>query len=92
MGRADGGIITFGGGVALYQGGKVIGGLGLSGDSAGADHVIAYRMRKAAGLDGIPKGVGSNGTDNIDYLSSGEAPKGFKHPHDARQLLRDAST
>lgn len=81
VGRANGGIITFGGGVPLYQGGKVIGGLGLSGDSACADHVIAYRMRKAAGLDRIPKGVGPNGTDNIDYLGSGEAPTGFKHPH-----------
>src|ERR1700674_4614830 len=29
-----GGIITFGGGVALYQGGQVIGGLGVSGDSS----------------------------------------------------------
>ena len=45
-----GGIITFGGGVALYQGGQVIGGLGVSGDSSCADHAIAYRMRKAAKL------------------------------------------
>ena len=51
----------------MYASGKVIGGLGVSGDSACADHVIAYRMRKNAGLDGIPKGVGFNGTDNIDY-------------------------
>jgi uncharacterized protein GlcG (DUF336 family) len=33
-----GGIITFGGGVALYQNGQVIGGLGVSGDSSRADH------------------------------------------------------
>ena len=45
-----GGIITFGGGVALYQGGQVIGGLGVSGDSSCADHAIAYRMRKLAKL------------------------------------------
>ena len=44
-------------------------------------HVIAYRMRKFAGFDRIPKGVGPNGTDNIDYLAAGEAPNGFKHPH-----------
>lgn len=81
VGRAVGGIITFGGGVPLYEGGKVIGGLGLSGDSACADHVIAYRMRKSAGFDRIPKGVGPNATDNIDYLAAGEAPNGFKHPH-----------
>ena len=65
----------------LYSGGKVIGGLGVSGDSACADHVIAYRMRRAVGLDGIPAGVGSGGTDNILYLAPGEAPNGFKHPH-----------
>jgi uncharacterized protein GlcG (DUF336 family) len=79
-GQVAGGIITFGGGVPLYSEGKVIGGLGVSGDSACADHVIAYRMRKSAGLDGIPKGVGFNGTDNIDYLAD-QTPSGFKHPH-----------
>jgi uncharacterized protein GlcG (DUF336 family) len=81
IGRVPGGIITFGGGVALYSGGEVIGGLGLSGDSACADHVIAYRMRRNAGLDGIPAGVGFNGTDNIDYLAPNQPPTGFKHPH-----------
>jgi uncharacterized protein GlcG (DUF336 family) len=80
-GRVDGGVITFGGGVALYSGGKVIGGLGVSGDSSCADHAIAYKMRRNAGLDGIPSGVGLNGTDNIVYLEAGEAPNGFKQPH-----------
>lgn len=81
VGQAAGGIITFGGGVPLYSGGQVIGGLGVSGDSACADHVIAYRMRKNAHFDGIPGGVKSDGTDDIDYLGTGEAPNGFKHPH-----------
>lgn len=81
FGQTPGGIITFGGGVPLYSGGKVIGGLGVSGDSACADHVIAYRMRRMVGLDGIPAGVGFGGTDNIDYLAAGEAPNGFKHVH-----------
>jgi hypothetical protein len=76
-----GGIITFGGGVALYQGGEVIGGLGLSGDSSCADHAIAYRMRKLAGLDKIPAGVGPGGTDNISYAPSGTSPTGFQQPH-----------
>lgn len=79
-GNFPGGIITFGGGVPLYQGGQVIGGLGLSGDSACADHVIAYRMRREAGLDKIPGGVGFNKTDNIDYPAQGQAPAGFQHP------------
>ena len=76
-----GGIITFGGGVALYQGGQVIGGLGVSGDSSCADHAIAYRIRHNAGFDTIPGGVGPGGTDNIDYAPAGKAPAGFQQPH-----------
>jgi uncharacterized protein GlcG (DUF336 family) len=81
VGFTPGGVVTFGGGVALYQNGSVIGGLGVSGDTSCADHAIAYRMRHLLGLDGIPAGVGLNGTDNIVYLAPGEAPNGFKHPH-----------
>ena len=68
LGFVPGGVITFGGGVALYQSGQIIGGLGVSGDTSCADHAIAYRMRQAAGLDVIPGGVnpagGSKGNDN----------------------------
>lgn len=81
IGHTPGGIITFGGGVALYSGGKVIGGLGVSGDSSCADHAIAYRMRRAAGLDKIPGGAGSDGTDNIDYAPAKTPPTGFQQPH-----------
>ena len=80
-GFVPGGIITFGGGVALYSGGQVIGGLGVSGDSSCADHAIAYRIRHAAGLDTIPGGVGPGGTDNINYATVGSTPTGFQHPH-----------
>ena len=75
VGEVAGGIITFGGGVALYQNGRVIGGLGVSGDTACADHAIAYKMRAAAGLGSTPS------LDNIAYLMIGELPNGFKHPH-----------
>jgi uncharacterized protein GlcG (DUF336 family) len=75
VGTVPGGIITFGGGVALYVNGQVIGGLGVSGDTACADHAIAYRMRASAKLDGTPN------PDNIDYLSVGELPHDLKHPH-----------
>ncbi len=82
IGNVPGGIITFGGGVALYKDGQVIGGLGVSGDTSCADHAIAYRMRKAAGLDEIPGGPNSSHNDNIEYLASGEASStGFKQPH-----------
>jgi len=78
IGQVPGGIITFGGGVALYQNGKVIGGLGVSGDTACADHAVAYRARAAASLNGTPGGIGS---DNIVYLKPGELPHELGHPH-----------
>jgi uncharacterized protein GlcG (DUF336 family) len=82
-GRAQvpGGIITFGGGMPLYSGGKVIGGLGVSGDSSCADHAIAFRMRKLAGFDAIPAGVAPDNTDNIIYADPGTTPTGFEQPH-----------
>ena len=79
--RVAGGIITFGGGVALYLNGQVIGGLGVSGDSSCADHAIAYRMRHNSGFDKIPGGPNSKGTDNIEYPSGTAAPSGFQQPH-----------
>jgi uncharacterized protein GlcG (DUF336 family) len=80
--RNPGGIITFGGGVALYgPKGTVIGGLGVSGDTSCADHAIAYRMRKAAGFDGIPAGVAPGNTDNIIYAPTGQTPTGYQQPH-----------
>jgi uncharacterized protein GlcG (DUF336 family) len=81
VGFVPGGIITFGGGVALYMSGSVIGGLGVSGDTSCADHAIAFRMRKLAGLDHTPAGVAPDGTDNIVYAQSGTAPSGFEQPH-----------
>jgi uncharacterized protein GlcG (DUF336 family) len=84
-GQFVGGIITFGGGVALYDSSKqVIGGLGVSGDSSCADHAIAYRMRHNAGFDKIPGGVGPGGTDNILYApvtTPPTPPTGFQQPH-----------
>ena len=75
IGKVPGGIITFGGGVPLYAGGQVIGGLGVSGDTACADHAIAFRMRRLAGLDSTPS------PDNIVYLGPGELPHDVNHPH-----------
>jgi uncharacterized protein GlcG (DUF336 family) len=85
-GFAVGGIITFGGGVALYQGGQVIGGLGVSGDTSCADHAIAYRMRAQAGVNGTP-----NNDNIVYYTGSGSGgvitspdqvdPSQFAQPH-----------
>jgi uncharacterized protein GlcG (DUF336 family) len=83
IGFVPGGIITFGGGVALYQSGKVIGGLGVSGDTSCADHAISFRMRHLANLDGTPGGTGA---DNIVYYPAGSTivtlnPSQFAQPH-----------
>lgn len=46
VGKRVGGTITFGGGFGLYRGGSTaVGGLGLSGDTACADHSTAYILR-----------------------------------------------
>lgn len=45
VGKRVGGTITFGGGLGLYSGTTAIGGLGLSGDTACADHSTAWRLR-----------------------------------------------
>jgi uncharacterized protein GlcG (DUF336 family) len=70
-----GGMIFFGGGVPLYEGGKIIGGLGISGDTSCTDHEIAKRVRTLATLD--PPGGSS--VDDITY-SSVDGPSVFTHP------------
>jgi uncharacterized protein GlcG (DUF336 family) len=81
IGKVLGGIITFGGGVALYdKNNQIIGGLGISGDTSCADHAVAYRMRRLAGFDKIPGGAGLNGTDNIIYETPVN-PADFAQPH-----------
>ena len=80
VGKRIGGVNVFGGGLALYAGAKT-GAIGVSGDSSCADHNIAWRVRKALGLDTVPGGVSPNGDDGIVYDISGETSKGgFGHP------------
>jgi uncharacterized protein GlcG (DUF336 family) len=50
VGSRVGGTITFGGGLGLYDGTHAIGGLGLSGDTACADHSTAWRLRNLLGM------------------------------------------
>jgi uncharacterized protein GlcG (DUF336 family) len=73
-----GGLIFFGGGVPLYSGGKIIGGLGISGDTSCADHEIAKRVRNLAGLN-PPASLGGMLGDDIVY-SPPDAPSVFAHP------------
>jgi uncharacterized protein GlcG (DUF336 family) len=93
VGKKIGGINVFGGGLALYTAnGTLIGGLGVSGDTSCADHVIAWKVRDALGLDHVPGGVSGdpNRPDNIVYditkpgNSQAIEPKsasGWGHPH-----------
>jgi uncharacterized protein GlcG (DUF336 family) len=73
--RIAGGLIFFGGGVPLYAGGKIVGGLGVSGDTSCADHEIAKRVRDLAGLN-PPGGML---VDDITY-SSVDGATVFTHP------------
>ena len=81
-GKRIGGVVVFGGGVALYDANGVVGGLGVSGDSACADHNAAWRVRKALGLDKVPAGVNPQRKDAIvyDMNSAGQSASGFGHP------------
>jgi uncharacterized protein GlcG (DUF336 family) len=52
VGRKIGGVNVFGGGLALYATGhRLIGGVGVSGDTSCADHNIAWRVRRLLDLD-----------------------------------------
>jgi len=92
VGSKIGGINVFGGGLALYDSNhNIVGGLGVSGDTSCADHNIAWRVRKALGLDHL-KGVGGvsgdgDRPDNIIYDiainpfgGTGVSAGGYGHP------------
>lgn len=73
--KVCGGSISFGGGVPLYKDARIVGGLGVSGDTPCADHEIAKRIRHLAGLD--PKG--GEFVDDITYASADHASI-YTHP------------
>lgn len=74
-GKIQGRLIFFGGGVPLYQAGKIIGALGVSGDTSCADHEIAKRVRNLAGLNPL----GGMNVDDITY-STPDGASVFTHP------------
>jgi uncharacterized protein GlcG (DUF336 family) len=74
--KIAGGLIFFGGGVPLYNSsGKIIGGLGVSGDTSCADHEIAKRVRANGGFNP----PGGSGVDDITY-SAPDGASVFTHP------------
>lgn len=74
-GRLCGGTIAFGGGVPLYKARRRVGALGVSGDTACADHEIAKRIRHIAQLDPERGPL----TDDITYAHADGASV-FTHP------------
>jgi hypothetical protein len=70
VGQRVGGVNVFGGGLALYRGGVKVGGVGVSGDTSCTDHMVAWRVRHALGLDQLQgvKGVAdATHPDNIIF-------------------------
>lgn len=87
VGGRVGGVNVFGGGLGLYDvNGKLIGGLGVSGDTSCTDHVVAWKVRHLLNLDSVPTGVAPGGTDNMiqdiapDAHGHPMSPSGFGHP------------
>jgi uncharacterized protein GlcG (DUF336 family) len=90
VGGRIGGVNVFGGGLALYKpDGRIVGAVGVSGDTSCADHNIAWRTRNNLDLDHVPSGVSGDGDrpDNIvfDIASQpgqmpGVSPSGWGHP------------
>jgi uncharacterized protein GlcG (DUF336 family) len=79
VGGIPGGIITFGGGLALYDEGGIVGGIGVSGDTSCTDHIVAWRLRDLLDLDSVPAGVGPSGTDNLN-VATPVTPNTFQQP------------
>jgi uncharacterized protein GlcG (DUF336 family) len=87
VGGKIGGVNVFGGGLALFAAGqKMVGGLGVSGDTSCADHMIAWRLRNGLKLDHLAGVGGVSGDpmrpDNIiyDLGANGQSAGGFGHP------------
>jgi uncharacterized protein GlcG (DUF336 family) len=93
VGNRIGGINVFGGGLALYdRARRLVGAVGVSGDTSCTDHRIAWRVRKSLNMDYL-SGVGgvsgdSARPDNIIFDitpnpngGTGKSESGFGHPH-----------
>lgn len=101
VGGRIGGVNVFGGGLALYgPGKKLLGAIGVSGDSSCADHNIAWRTRNNLRLDYVPAGVSGDAErpDNIVYdiaagagQMSGVSAGGWGHPRCSAAAVTIAS-
>ena len=91
VGKKIGGVNVFGGGLGLYEANKIIGAVGVSGDTSCADHMIGWQTRANLSLDQLSGVGGVSGDaarpDNIIYDiaanptgGTGISAGGFGHP------------
>ena len=83
LNKSPGGVIVFGGGLALFTDKGVVGGLGVSGDTSCADHNIAWRIRAALKLDEVPAGASPTTRNDAiiyDIGPNGKSASGYGHP------------
>ena len=74
VGHRIGGVNVFGGGLPLYAAGhKIVGGVGVSGDTSCADHNIAWRVRNILNLDHMAEGDGLKAVPGPASLFAGDA-------------------
>jgi hypothetical protein len=89
VGLRVGGVNVFGGGLGAYVKGNKVGGVGVSGDTSCTDHMVAWKVRNALGLDQLGTVAGVSGDaarpDNIVFDitanpdgtgGTGQAPNG----------------
>ena len=73
-----GGIQIFPGSVAIYKNGKLVGGMGISGDGVDQDDLIAFEGLKQGGIALGGTGTGSAGTGANGALLVGNAPRAVR--------------
>ncbi len=77
-----GGVNVFGGGLALYNGTKKVGAIGVSGDTSCTDHAVAWNIRATLGMNHVPGGFksGNGGLgDEIEMVAT-VTPNTTQHP------------
>src|ERR1044071_2614147 len=87
VGKKIGGVNVFGGGLALYdKNKKLVGAIGVSGDTSCTDHIVAWKVRHLLNLDNLPGGVSPTHDDNIvfdialDAQGHPVSAQGWGHP------------
>ena len=98
VGKPVGGIVVFSGGLVLYNKKvEILGGLGLSGDTSCADHIMAWKVRHQLQFDAVPMGPSLDHNDNMILdIEHNVSASGFGHPsckggNPAEDIIRNLS-